>query len=69
MENPITKFAPFLVGEFPKPFQELLDKVTSNEPLTKDDLKKELWGAYELVFVIMRDKKDDPVGLILKIIV
>ena len=47
MENPITKFAPFLVGEFPKPFQELLDKVTSNEPLTKDDLKKELWGAYE----------------------
>ena len=47
MENPITKFAPFLVGEFPKPFQELLDKVTSNEPLTKDDLKKELWRAYE----------------------
>jgi len=47
MENPITKFVPFLVGEFPKPFQELLDKVTSNEPLTKDDLKKELWGAYE----------------------
>ena len=47
MENPITKFAPFLVGEFPKPFQELLDKVTSSEPLTKDDLKKELWGAYE----------------------
>jgi len=42
MENPITKFAPFLVGEFPKPFQELLDKVTSNEPLTEDDLKKEL---------------------------
>ena len=47
MENPITKFAPFLVGDFPKPFQELLDKVTSNEPLTEDDLKKELWGAYE----------------------
>ena len=47
MENPITRFAPFLVGEFPKPFQELLDKVTSNEPLTEDDLKKELWGAYE----------------------
>ena len=50
MENPITKFAPFLVGEFPKPFQELLDKVTSNEPLTEDDLKKELWGAYEFGF-------------------
>ena len=47
MENPITRFAPFLVGEFPKPFQELLDKVTSNEPLTEDDLKKELWRAYE----------------------
>ena len=50
MENPITKFAPFLVGEFPKPFQELLDKVTSNEPLTEDDLKKELWSAYEFGF-------------------
>ena len=50
MENPITRFAPFLVGEFPKPFQELLDKVTSNEPLTEDDLKKELWRAYEFGF-------------------
>jgi len=50
MENPITRFAPFLVGEFPKPFQELLDKVTSNEPLTDDDLKKELWRAYEFGF-------------------
>ncbi len=50
MENPITKFPPFLVGEFPKPFQELLDKVTSNEPLTEDDLKKELWRAYEFGF-------------------
>ena len=50
MENPITRFAPFLVGEFPKPFQELLDKVTSNEPLTEDDLKKELWSAYEFGF-------------------
>lgn len=69
MENPITKFAPFLVGEFPKPFQELLDKVTSNEPLTEDDLKKDYGVHMNLVFVIMRDKKDDPVGLILKIIV
>ena len=50
MENPLTKFVPFLVGEFPKPFQELLDKVTLNEPLTEDDLKKELWGAYEFGF-------------------
>ncbi len=47
MENPLSKFAPFLVGEFPKPFQELFKKVTPSELLTEDDLKKELWQAYE----------------------
>ena len=47
MQNPLSKFAPFLVGEFPKPFQELINKVTLPEQLTTDDLKKELWQAYE----------------------
>jgi len=47
MENPLTKFVPFLVGEFPKPFMELLEKVATNEQLTEDELKKDLWQAYE----------------------
>ena len=47
MDNPLAKFAPFLVGEFPKPFMELLKNVSLTPQLNEDDLKKELWQAYE----------------------
>ena len=47
MDNPLSKFVPFLVGEFPKQFLELLNGVTHHEQLSEDDLKTELWNAYE----------------------
>jgi len=47
MNNPLSRFAPFLVGEFPKPFLELLSGVTQNEQLPEDELKTILWKAYE----------------------
>ena len=47
MDNPLSKFVPFLVGEFPKQFLELLDGVTHHEQLSEDDLKTKLWHAYE----------------------
>ncbi|MBC8345908.1 MAG: bifunctional (p)ppGpp synthetase/guanosine-3',5'-bis(diphosphate) 3'-pyrophosphohydrolase [Candidatus Marinimicrobia bacterium] len=47
MENPLTKFVPFLVGEFPRPFQDLYNKVAQNEQINNDNLEKELWQAYD----------------------
>ena len=47
MVNPIKKFAPFLVGEYPKDFLDLVEKVTHLEQLSKDEIKIEFWKAYE----------------------
>ena len=47
MENPLSKFVPFLVGEFPRPFQDLYKKVSQNEQINNENLEKELWQAYE----------------------
>jgi GTP pyrophosphokinase len=47
MENPLSKFVPFLVGEFPRPFQDLVKKVSQNEQIKNENLEKELWQAYE----------------------
>ena len=47
MNNPLSRFAPFLVGEFPKPFLELLNDVTHHEQLPENELKTILWKAYE----------------------
>ena len=42
MENPLSKFIPLLVGEFPKPFQDLIKKVTLNEQINRENLEKNL---------------------------
>ena len=47
MINPLSRFAPFLVGDFPKPFLELLSGVTHHEKISEDELKGILWKAYE----------------------
>ena len=47
MENPLSKFVPFLVGEFPRSFQDLYKKVSQNEQINNENLEKELWQAYE----------------------
>ena len=47
MINPLSRFAPFLVGDFPKPFLSLLSVVTHQEQLSEEELKTKLWKAYE----------------------
>ena len=42
MENPLSKFVPFLVGEFPRSFQDLYKKVSQNEQINNKNLEKEL---------------------------
>ena len=39
MENPLSKFVPFLVGEFPRPFQDLVKKVSQNEQIINENLE------------------------------
>ena len=64
MDNPLAKFAPFLVGEFPKPFMELLKNVSLTPQLNEDDLKKELeTKQYEYGFYTDIDSETFPVGL------
>lgn len=47
MQNPLTRFIPQLVGEYPKPFQELFEKVHINSEQNNIEIKKLLWDAYE----------------------
>ena len=39
MQNPISKFIPFVGGEFPKHFNELISKVSNHENIPKEELK------------------------------
>tara|TARA_Y100001970_G_scaffold137161_1_gene168742 strand:- start:1633 stop:3825 length:2193 start_codon:yes stop_codon:yes gene_type:complete len=47
MNNPITRFAPQLFGEYPKSFLKLYNKISMPIDNQKDDLKEVLWKAYE----------------------
>ena len=47
MENPITRFAPQLFGEYPKPFLKLFHKISIPTDVDKDNFKQTLWKAYE----------------------
>ena len=44
MQNPISKFIPFIGGEFPKHFNELIDKVSIHENIPEE----ELWWYLDL---------------------
>ena len=47
MDNPITRLAPQLFGEYPKSFLNLYNKISIPIDTDKDDLKETLWKAYE----------------------
>ena len=47
MQNPISKLIPFIGGEFPRHFNELIDKVSTHENISEEELKVRLWRAYE----------------------
>ena len=47
MDNPITRLAPQLFGEYPKSFLKLYEKISIPLDNDKDDIKKKLWRAYE----------------------
>ncbi len=47
MQNPLTRFMPHLVGEYPKQFIELYDKVTITSEYDEEEVKTLLWDAYD----------------------
>ena len=47
MDNPLSRLAPQLFGEYPKPFMNLVDAVSVGPGEEKDEIKSLLWKAYE----------------------
>ena len=47
MENPISKLAPQLFGEYPKKFEQLYKAYSNQKNKSNDRMKIELWKAYE----------------------
>jgi len=47
MENPITKFAPFLVGDYPRNFLKVFNSLTIPDRSNPEEIKKIMWSAYE----------------------
>ena len=47
MDNPISKLVPFIGGQFPSTFNKLLQTITHYELDDDEELKVELWKAYE----------------------
>ena len=47
MDNPLTRLAPQLFGEYPKSFIQVLDKITVPSDQDKESLKETLWRAFE----------------------
>ncbi len=47
MDNPLSKLAPQLFGEYPKPFIKLFDTITTAPGQDIDKIKDQLWRAYE----------------------
>ena len=47
MQNPLAKFVPHLVGEYPKKFLNLFECVSIVHGFEKDEIRDLLWQAYE----------------------
>ena len=47
MQNPIAKFMPQFVGEYPKDFVSLFDKMTISVNSDKESVKSSVWSAYD----------------------
>ena len=47
MDNPISKLVPFIGGEFPSSFNKLINTISHYDFENNDELKVELWKAYE----------------------
>lgn len=47
MQNPLARFVPQLAGEYPKSFLKLFDQVSIPSGMDSEEIKQNLWKAYE----------------------
>ena len=47
MQNPLSRFIPHLVGEYPKQFLELYEQINIAADDEKEEIKRLLWEAYD----------------------
>ncbi len=47
MQNPLAKLVPQLLGEYPRPFMDLIQKITIPGGKELDNIRQELWNAYQ----------------------
>ena len=47
MDNPISRLAPQLFGEYPKSFLKLYDQISIGQGAEENNLKETLWKAYD----------------------
>lgn len=47
MQNPLTRLVPQLIGEYPKPFMALLNRIAIPESQNPETIKQILWQAYQ----------------------
>ena len=47
MQNPLARFVPHLVGEYPKSFLKLYDNISLSNGSSQDEIRDLLWQAYE----------------------
>jgi len=47
MENPLARFVPHLVGEYPKKFLNLFENISLSDGSSQDEIRDLLWQAYE----------------------
>ena len=47
MHNPLARFVPHLIGEYPKKFLNLYDNISLSNGSSKDEIRDLLWQAYE----------------------
>ena len=57
MQNPLTRFAPQLIGEYPRPFLDLYKQLNLTEADDKEAIKKALWQAYYFSIHYHEDQK------------
>ena len=47
MQNPLARFVPHLVGEYPKNFLNLFENISLSDGSSQDEIRDLLWQAYE----------------------
>ena len=57
MHNPLARFVPHLIGEYPKKFLNLYENIAPSNGSSQDELRDILWQAYEFAITTHQGQK------------